>query len=132
MIKSCASLRHFRTYLVTKGDAQPCPCSPISTNSSTRTHATPLAIRSDGKIAPCKVPGATVTTSSRGGRTPTDRGANDLSALSRLFVSASRERGGSPSPHQLSVGLVAAECRAVLRDASPTGRTGGRGWPIHY
>src|SRR4030095_4674420 len=58
--------------------------------------------------------------------------ANDLSALSRLFVSASRERGGSPSPHQLSVGLVAAECRAVLRDASPTGRHGGSGWPIHY
>src|SRR5215471_3920106 len=50
--------------------------------------------------------------------------SDDLSALSRLFVSAYREGGGSPYPHQLSLGLVAAECRAVLRDASPTGRYG--------
>src|SRR4029450_4694797 len=88
MIKSCASLLHFRTDLVTKGDAQPCPFSPISTNSSTRTHATPISIRSDGKIAPCNVPGVTVTTSIRGGSTTTDRGDNatvhtDASAPSR-------------------------------------------------
>jgi hypothetical protein len=47
--------------------------------------------------------------------------------LSRLFVSAYREGGGGPYPSQLSVVLVATECRAVLRDASPTGRHGGSG-----
>src|SRR5712692_8623887 len=50
--------------------------------------------------------------------------SSDLSALSRLFVSAYREGGGGPYPYQLSLVLVAAECCAVLRDASPTGRHG--------
>src|SRR5437879_2126470 len=40
--------------------------------------------------------------------------SGNFSALSRLFVSADREGSGGAYPYQLSLVLVAAECRAVL------------------
>src|SRR5438445_11779641 len=51
--------------------------------------------------------------------------SRDVSALSRLLVTAHCQRSGRPHPDQLSLVLVATQCRAVLRDASPTGRDGG-------
>src|SRR5262249_47097988 len=47
-----------------------------------------------------------------------------LSPLSLVFVSAYRQGGGSAYPYGLPMVLVAAQRRAVLREASPTGRDG--------
>src|SRR5262249_30319569 len=35
-----------------------------------------------------------------------------------VFLPAHREGGGCPEPHQLAVGLVAAQCCCLLRDSS--------------
>src|SRR5947209_8565130 len=51
--------------------------------------------------------------------------AGDVSAVSGVLVSAYCQGGGGAYPDQLSVVLVAAECRPVLRDAAPIGRHGG-------
>ena len=56
------------------------PCSPISTNSSMSTPATPISIHCGGKIARSSVPGARATTSVPGAPTTTDRIANATGA----------------------------------------------------
>jgi len=58
--------------------------------------------------------------------------SRDVSALSRLLVTAHCQRSGPPYPDELSLVLVATQCRPVLRDASPTGRDCGSRWPLPH
>src|SRR5262245_61952816 len=44
-----------------------------------------------------------------------------------VFIASHRQRTRRLYPYELSLVLVATQCRAVLRDASPTGRDGGSG-----
>src|SRR5215211_7371094 len=48
-----------------------------------------------------------------------------LSVVPCLFVPAYCAGGGSPYPDELSLVLVAAQCRPVIWDAPATGRDGG-------
>src|SRR5262249_5203893 len=48
--------------------------------------------------------------------------SHDDSALSRLLLPTHCQGSGGSHPDELSLVLVAPQCRAILRDASPTGR----------
>src|SRR5262249_45587361 len=47
-----------------------------------------------------------------------------VSALARLLDPTHCQGSGRSHPDELSLVLVAPQCRAILRDASPTGRDG--------
>ena len=117
----------------------------------------PTSIRCGGKIGHSNVPGARVSTSIRGGRTLSPRvkrywchgckrtfndltdpappeqavaaalDSGDVSPLSFVFVAAYCQRAGRPWPDQLSLVLVATECRHLLRNRSSIGGDSGSG-----
>jgi hypothetical protein len=63
------------------GDALPCRCAPLSTNSSAPNNVKPTSMPCGGKIAHRTVPGPTAMRSILGAITTTDRGANATGAM---------------------------------------------------
>ena len=75
-MKMRESPTYCRTGFTTPGDAQPCRCSLICTNSSTPNSAKRTFIRYGGKIVPSSVPDVTARTLIHGGSITIDPGAN--------------------------------------------------------